>query len=58
MFYLMLFYRVLAAAVGLRTGAEKILRKHLNRNILADWDSDDESEWSEMVEESAEEYSS
>ena len=27
-------------------------------NILADWDSDDESEWSEMVEESAEEYSS
>lgn len=33
MFYLMLFYRFVAAAVGLRTGAEKILRKHSNSRL-------------------------
>lgn len=83
----MLFYRFFAAAVGFRTGAGKIWRKHANSrlpilvyyliytchrsahglkifslflfglstgNIFANFDSDDESEWSEKAEESEE----
>ena len=33
MFFLALFYRILSAAVGLRTGAGKIWRKHANSKL-------------------------